>query len=132
MVEQLSQPWLQHIFLSMTSYGARTSVLPSGLPAGKCPFTGGVTSQTLSSNGSYVPEIILSVMYLSHPSTELHTAPLCYLLSVTECLTCGWAGIGGFADDTKPQRFVLVFYVSACLHGVLFFAAHPTLLPKGH
>lgn len=77
-------------------------------------------------------EIILSVMYLSHPSTELHTAPLCYLLSVTECLTCGWAGIGGFADDTKPQRFVLVFYVSACLHGVLFFAAHPTLLPKGH
>lgn len=45
-----------------------------------------------------------------------HSAPLCYLLSVTECLTCGWAGIWGFADNTKPQCFVLAFYVPACLH----------------
>lgn len=31
---------LQLVFLSMASSSARTSVLPSGLPAGKCPFTG--------------------------------------------------------------------------------------------
>lgn len=39
----------------------------------------------------------------------------CCLLSVTECLTCGWAGIWGFADGTKPRCFLLAFCVPACL-----------------